>query len=617
MSNIYQLKIELAGSEPLIWRRIQVPHFISFKDLHQILQEVMSWFGEHCYKFEIDDWHIHDDGPFQHVDKNPKDRESHAVSVHEFLASENQQLTYIYDFGDHWEHLITVEKIVTPDNSKLYPQVIDGAGACPPEDCGGVFGYSDLLEALNDQEHPDHENALDVLGEEWDASFFNRSLTNYSLMELGEKIRMREGMSELSEYEELKDLRQPEDIYAHEKFRSGLFGSVEERGRKPSEKEAETFERLANEGFTGEKAKELIQQAMAIEIFYLEKHEISICEERYLHNLTQLPQPPEEFPTTQSAVYILEQCEKGIPYQAIEYLQKDRSAEARNAIISNLAYCTKHEYYMLQSDLAPLWFAVAAEGHLCEDLIEPVIGLVTSSFFDWDFLFEQVEWLITALAEKFPDIVVPRVIEVAKDPAVQQSDNTKIIYLYDALAYADTAKYEEQIIEVLKDPNTIARDMWGHQVSYLQLKSALPVLKDIIEQREQEYQQKKHQARRFEFQDLVELEEAREELQTGVIKYPDVMKPAHLSRENWREHYASFEDRFYDLYDDWYDDYPANDELLGQKDSAQDWSPLSHTTPIVKEEKPGRNDPCHCGSGKKYKKCCLRKDEDEERMAKR
>lgn len=130
---IYQLKIRLLGLSPMIWRRVLVPMSTTLRELHGILQVAMGWEGIHLFLFDI---HAVRYGSF----------ELHAASpdapMRQFGFRENDRFSYIYDMGDHWEHEIRLEAI-NPPPKKCYPICTGGSGACPPEDCGGPYGYQE------------------------------------------------------------------------------------------------------------------------------------------------------------------------------------------------------------------------------------------------------------------------------------------------------------------------------------------------------------------------------------------------------------------------------------------------------------------------------------------
>jgi hypothetical protein len=94
---------------------------------------------------------------------------------------EKDRFTYTYDFGDGWEHEVLVEKILPPEPGAHYPRCLKGKGACPPEDVGGVYGYADFLEAIQDPNHPEHDEYLEWIGGEFDPDAFDLEGLNEEL----------------------------------------------------------------------------------------------------------------------------------------------------------------------------------------------------------------------------------------------------------------------------------------------------------------------------------------------------------------------------------------------------------------------------------------------------
>ena len=156
-----QLKIILQGLKPAIWRRVLVEDSISFHRLHNIIQMVMGWDNSHLYEFDQGGLSI----GMPHEDYGSEVQDAKKIKLNKVLNTKGQRLPYIYDFGDSWEHIILVEKILAKDESQKYPCCIAGKRACPPEDCGGVGGYAEMLEALQDKKHPEHERLKEWIGE--------------------------------------------------------------------------------------------------------------------------------------------------------------------------------------------------------------------------------------------------------------------------------------------------------------------------------------------------------------------------------------------------------------------------------------------------------------------
>lgn len=179
---IYQIKVSLRGTTPPIWRRLEVPANVSLARLHQIIQTAFDWDDTHLHVFQTQY------GDFGVADPELGYRAESPVSLEQVAPGEKSKIGYTYDFGDDWEHEIVVEKLLAWEPKKEYPRCTGGRRAAPPEDCGGIYGYADLLEALADPEHPDHEDQLDWLSLDGPADFdpaaFNAHEVNQRLRTL-------------------------------------------------------------------------------------------------------------------------------------------------------------------------------------------------------------------------------------------------------------------------------------------------------------------------------------------------------------------------------------------------------------------------------------------------
>ena len=147
---VYQFKITLKSISPPIWRRIQVPESYSFWDLHVAIQDVMGWLDSHLHEFEIINPSIGIkvaiEIPGEDFDMDRETLPGWEQKIDDYFNMENRVAYYEYDFGDSWEHMIKLEKIIPRDKDTDYPKCIAGKRSCPPEDCGGVWGYEDFLE---------------------------------------------------------------------------------------------------------------------------------------------------------------------------------------------------------------------------------------------------------------------------------------------------------------------------------------------------------------------------------------------------------------------------------------------------------------------------------------
>ena len=175
---VYQFKITLKDIKPLIWRRIQVPKTYTFWDFHIAIQDVMGWYDCHLHEFEI----LNSLSGTKTMIGIPNEDEDFAnyktlpgwkQKISDYFLKENQSANYIYDFGDNWIHKIILEKILPKENNITYPLCIKGKRACPPEDCGGSYGYEDFLKIIGDPENEEYEEMLEWVGGEFDPEYFN------------------------------------------------------------------------------------------------------------------------------------------------------------------------------------------------------------------------------------------------------------------------------------------------------------------------------------------------------------------------------------------------------------------------------------------------------------
>jgi hypothetical protein len=177
---VCQIKISLRGvSKPPVWRRVAVPADITLDLLHELILRVMGWSGGHLHVFSTG-WAEYGspDSELGHGDET-------AVRLIELLSGPGDKLRYTYDFGDDWEHDVVLEEVLPASPGAADPCCLAGKGACPPEDCGGVWGYAELKEILADRGHEQHQDMLDWLGldsgDEFDPKAFSVDDVNLSL----------------------------------------------------------------------------------------------------------------------------------------------------------------------------------------------------------------------------------------------------------------------------------------------------------------------------------------------------------------------------------------------------------------------------------------------------
>ena len=179
---IYQIKVTLEGSKPPIWRRLLVRSDITLGDLHTIIQAAMGWWDYHLHQFTVGETYF--GVPHPDFDSYMEMHDEEEVTLGQVAPREGLKVRYEYDFGDSWLHQVLVEKVLPPEPSQSYPVCIKGRRACPPEDVGGMWGYYDFLDAIQDPEHEEHESYLEWIGGEFDPEAFDLDEVNETLSDL-------------------------------------------------------------------------------------------------------------------------------------------------------------------------------------------------------------------------------------------------------------------------------------------------------------------------------------------------------------------------------------------------------------------------------------------------
>ena len=194
----YQLRVTLKDTKPPIWRRLTVPADLPLGDLHKVIQIAMGWMDGHLHQFILPDKRPRPSleetekacangkpdedfisrmrggryfGPTTDPLGEPIDMEyedEYTVRLFDVCPKVKSTLTYEYDFGDGWTHIIEVQKIFEAKTDSDCPKCLAGKKNCPPEDSGGIWGYYNMLEILADPEHKEYEETLEWVGEEFD-----------------------------------------------------------------------------------------------------------------------------------------------------------------------------------------------------------------------------------------------------------------------------------------------------------------------------------------------------------------------------------------------------------------------------------------------------------------
>jgi len=184
--SIFHFKIKLKGSKPAITREVLVESEKTFEHLHQVIQAVMPWDNDHSYGFEYKNKSLFvcDKGFMLDEDERLVSK----VKLSDYFKQVKDTITYVYDYGDNWEHNITLHKILEKDSKIKYPFCLEGKNAAPFEDCGGIWGFYDILEIIKNPKHPEYKDTRKWIGlaknETFDPEFFDIEEANRCLSKI-------------------------------------------------------------------------------------------------------------------------------------------------------------------------------------------------------------------------------------------------------------------------------------------------------------------------------------------------------------------------------------------------------------------------------------------------
>ncbi len=269
--------------------------------------------------------------------------------------------------------------------------------------------------------------------------------------------------------------------------------------------------------------------------------------------------------STEQAYNIIDTQAQGIPYKAIDFL---RHLDSNETIIKKLKYAFENAYTgkVYYSDElrmmlpAPLWYGVVAEKHLCMDYADDLLNLFSVEE-DWDLLNEQAVYLVGQMAKKFPVEFVNKVLEYIEGN-INKESKTPYIFSFEALYYATDAQFD-RIFSILDLNNFQWLDHYIRILGDIQHEGTLEKFKEILPKFEG-----KHTA--VELQYYIDVMEGR------VIDFERGVAFCEMRDAEWKNHYQQLE------------------TIFSQSEA-----------PIQNNKKVGRNDLCVCGSGKKFKQCCM------------
>ena len=178
----------MRDTDPVIWREVEVPTSITLQVLHDIIQAAMGWDDCHLWEFMIDKqrYGLPMDEDWGTAPRKPASK----VRLSEVLRPRKTTIDYIYDFGDSWEHRLTVSRIRAGDADITYPRYVGGERNAPPEDCGGTPGFYDMLDALSDPQHPNHAD-IKEWAEDYDPDAVDETAIRTALDRIAQRRKTR------------------------------------------------------------------------------------------------------------------------------------------------------------------------------------------------------------------------------------------------------------------------------------------------------------------------------------------------------------------------------------------------------------------------------------------
>ena len=183
--SVYYLRITLIDSSPSIWRDVLVPSNITLEELHYVIQTAMGWGNCHSHQFIAENV-IYNDGltTSQYSEVEEFIRHERKYTLSQLVKTEGRGFIYEYDLADSWAHEIELRKILPADADARKPRCVQGEQACPPEDCGGIWGYTDLLETLHYDHDTEEDSVSTGLGKDFNPNHFDIDMVNRVLNHL-------------------------------------------------------------------------------------------------------------------------------------------------------------------------------------------------------------------------------------------------------------------------------------------------------------------------------------------------------------------------------------------------------------------------------------------------
>ncbi|MDE0109671.1 MAG: plasmid pRiA4b ORF-3 family protein [Bryobacterales bacterium] len=171
---VARIRIELRGTRPRVWRRVDVPLSYTLLSLHEVIQAAFEWHGGHLWDFEIDGERYSDPAFDEFVEPDPfgwSSSDASKIRVQRIVDLGIKKFNYTYDYGDDWRHILTVLRVIAADPATNYPALVAGSCRSPDDDCGGTWGFYDIADAASDPSHPRRQEYEEWKGEGYLESF--------------------------------------------------------------------------------------------------------------------------------------------------------------------------------------------------------------------------------------------------------------------------------------------------------------------------------------------------------------------------------------------------------------------------------------------------------------
>lgn len=169
----YILHISITFSDPLIWRRIQIPGTCTLAGLHDVIQKSMGWSDSHVHQFIVGKISYEPTIP-THAPRVSKRFDEDKYQLHTLEEGMRFLFSYHYDAGGGWEHEIHLEEVVPESKTLNGPLILAGDRACPPEDVEDIHEYHQLITAFEDPNSEEYHRLYEITGRpDFDPAIFD------------------------------------------------------------------------------------------------------------------------------------------------------------------------------------------------------------------------------------------------------------------------------------------------------------------------------------------------------------------------------------------------------------------------------------------------------------